>query len=407
MENDIKQRSWFRRDHSAPSISTRQTMPVGYILSGLILLCLIFTFDLMVPQGMAYGVLYVVLVTSTLRSPRWELTLGAAIASTILTLIGFVLSSGESTIGIAFMNRVLIVLGIWVTALICLRQKKTEIGSSRSSLKLAAILENVVDAIITITADGKIHGFNPAAERLFGYSATEVFEKNIKLLMPSPYREEHDGYLARYLETGKRNVIGSGREVVGQRKDGTTFPLHLSVSQVVVEEKDKAEEILFTGIIRDLSEHKQREAEAEQRTHELQIANEKSKANERKSERASQAKSEFLANMSHELRTPLNGVIGMSELLSGTPLSPKQREFVDACRNSGESLLKLINDILDFSKIEAGKMELDFQDFDLEKLMMDTASTMVWRTSEKNLELPCYVDPASRLVLQGDSHRLR
>lgn len=271
MENGIKQRSWLRRDRAAPSVSTKQTMLIGYILSGLVLLCLIFIVDLMVPHGMVYGVLYILLVTSTLRSPRWELTLGAAIASTILTLIGFVLSSGESTIGLALMNRVLIILAIWVTAFICLRQKRSEMV----------------------------------------------------------------------------------------------------------------------------------------RTQELHLANDKSKANERKSKRASQAKSEFLANMSHELRTPLNGVIGMSELLSGTPLSPKQREFVDSCRNSGESLLKLINDILDFSKIEAGKMELDFQDFDLEKLMMDTASTMVWHTSKKNLELPCYVDPASRLVLQGDSHRLR
>ncbi len=124
-------------------------------------------------------------------------------------------------------------------------------------------------------------------------------------------------------------------------------------------------------------------------------------------ESANKAKSEFLANMSHELRTPLNGVIGMSELLSGTQLSPKQQEFVEACRNSGESLLKLINDILDFSKIEAGKLELENHEFDLEELVMDTISTMVWRTSEKNLELPCYIDPASRLVLKGDSYRLR
>lgn len=124
-------------------------------------------------------------------------------------------------------------------------------------------------------------------------------------------------------------------------------------------------------------------------------------------ESANKAKSEFLATMSHELRTPLNGVIGMTELLSGTNLSPKQQEFVDACQNSGESLLMLINDILDFSKIEAGKMELEMHDFDLEEFVMDTISTMVWRTSEKSLELPCYVDSASRFVLNGDHYRLR
>lgn len=124
-------------------------------------------------------------------------------------------------------------------------------------------------------------------------------------------------------------------------------------------------------------------------------------------ELANKSKSEFLANMSHELRTPLNGVIGMTELLSGTKLSPKQQEFVTTCRSSGESLLNLINDVLDFSKIEAGKQELDYHNFDLELLVMDTVSTMSWRSAEKKLELPCYVDPASRLMLNGDSYRLR
>lgn len=124
-------------------------------------------------------------------------------------------------------------------------------------------------------------------------------------------------------------------------------------------------------------------------------------------ELANQAKSDFLANMSHELRTPLNGVIGMTEVLAGTTLTMKQQEFVQTCRNSGESLLKLINDILDFSKIEAGKEELELHQFDLEQLVLDTASTMAWRAAEKKLEMPCYVDPETRYILEGDSYRLR
>ncbi|WP_315853068.1 PAS domain S-box protein [Gimesia fumaroli] len=299
------------------------------------------------------------------------------------------------------------------------KQKEAEVAQHSRELQIAtekskanerrieAIVNTAVDPIITISGIGNIKSFNPAAERLFGYTASEILEKNIKLLMPSPYREEHDGYLARYLATGKQNVIGSGREAIGQRKNGTTFPLHLAVSQVVVENSGKDKEILFTGIIRDLTEQKQKEAEAAERTRELQIATEKSKSNERRAELANRTKSDFLANMSHELRTPLNGVIGMTELLAGTNLSQRQQEFVDACRNSGESLLKLINDILDFSKIEAGKLELDIHDFDLENLVMDTARTMVWRTAEKKLELPSYVHPESRLVLKGDSYRLR
>lgn len=290
------------------------------------------------------------------------------------------------------------------------RTRELQIATEQSKAnerRIEAIVNTAVDPIITISGLGLIKSFNPAAERLFGYSVEEIIDQNIKILMPSPYRDEHDSYLKRYLETGKQNVIGSGREAVGQRKDGTTFPLHLSVSQVVMDEVGKDKEILFTGIIRDLTEQKQKDLEAEQRTRDLQIATQKSKANERRAALASKTKSEFLANMSHELRTPLNGVIGMTELLAGTNLSQRQQEFVDACRNSGESLLKLINDILDFSKIEAGKLELDLHDFDLENLVVDTVRTMVWRSTEKKLELPCYVAPESRVVLKGDSYRLR
>ncbi|QDU09707.1 PAS domain S-box protein [Gimesia aquarii] len=297
MENRNQQRGWSKWSWSTPLKSIKQTIPLRYLLSGLTLLFAILIVDLMTPLGVACGVLYVLLVSSTLWSPRRELTWVVAIASTILTLLGFVFSPVGSSIGKVITNRILSILAIWVTAIICLKQKSSQKEQTRTASEFAiiqerqkqnsshqAILENVVDAIITITSRGIIHAFNPAAERLFGYSTSEVLGKNINMLMPSPYREEHDGYLARYLTTGKQKIIGSGREVVGQRKDGTTFPIHLSVSQVFLEENGQDKEVLFTGIIRDLTEQKQKEKEAEIRTRELQIATEKSKANERRIE---------------------------------------------------------------------------------------------------------------------------
>jgi two-component system sensor kinase FixL len=120
--------------------------------------------------------------------------------------------------------------------------------SNRARQVLAAIFDSAVDGIVVIDARGLIEAFNPAAERLFGYREHEVIGQNVKMLMPSPYREEHDGYLARYRDTGEARIIGIGREVLGRRRDGTTFPLHLSVGDMSVDG-----DIKYTGILHDLS----------------------------------------------------------------------------------------------------------------------------------------------------------
>jgi PAS domain S-box-containing protein len=99
------------------------------------------------------------------------------------------------------------------------------------ALKLEAILTSAVAAIITIDSGGRIETVNPAAETMFGYAAAEIVGRNISMLMPEPYRSQHDTYLAKYLATGRRQIIGIGREVAGLRKDGTTVPLHLSVGE--------------------------------------------------------------------------------------------------------------------------------------------------------------------------------
>jgi PAS domain S-box-containing protein len=125
-----------------------------------------------------------------------------------------------------------------------------------SSQRLRAILDTAVEGIITIDERGRIESLNPAAERTFGYKAAEVIGKNVKILMPSPYREEHDGYIAKYMKTGRAKIIGIGREVVAQRKDGSVFPIDLAVSEVRL-----ADRRLFTGFIRDISERKQLEKE--------------------------------------------------------------------------------------------------------------------------------------------------
>ena len=159
--------------------------------------------------------------------------------------------------------------------------------------RLDAIINTSVDGIIVIDAHGRIESFNPAAERLFGYAAQEVLGRNVDMLMPSPYREEHDTYLARYLATGLAKIIGIGREVQGVRKDGTTFPVQLSVAEITVHGEQK-----FTGILHDLTARVQMEAQLR--------------------EQAALAKlGEMAAVIAHEVKNPLAGIRGAIQVFGG------------------------------------------------------------------------------------------
>jgi two-component system sensor kinase FixL len=127
-------------------------------------------------------------------------------------------------------------------------------GIMSTEAHLKAVLETVIDGIITISRKGIIQTVNPAAEHIFGYSAMEMAGENVNMLMPAPYAGEHDGYLHNYLTTGDKKVIGIGREVTGKRKDDSTFPMELAVSEMEVNG-----ERMFTGIVRDITERKRSE----------------------------------------------------------------------------------------------------------------------------------------------------
>ncbi|MDF3036196.1 MAG: domain S-box protein, partial [Paucimonas sp.] len=144
------------------------------------------------------------------------------------------------------------------------RRREARAALEESEARMRAIFETAVDAIITIDEKGIIDRANPAAERLFGYSEAELIGHNVSMLMPSPYRERHDGYLEHYRNTGQKKIIGIGREVAGQRKDGTTFPMDLAVAEMSFGTRR-----MFTGVVRDISERKQAEAALRQSQAEL------------------------------------------------------------------------------------------------------------------------------------------
>ena len=133
-------------------------------------------------------------------------------------------------------------------------RKKAEAALRESEERFHGVVDSILDGLITMDERGTVQTFNPAAERIFGYSAGEVVGQNVKTLMPEPYHGEHDGYLRNYLRTGEAKIIGSGREVEGRRKDGTIFPLDLAVNEVIV-----SGQRAFSGIVRDITERKQAE----------------------------------------------------------------------------------------------------------------------------------------------------
>ncbi|WP_051958113.1 HAMP domain-containing histidine kinase [Desulfobacter vibrioformis] len=241
----------------------------------------------------------------------------------------------------------------------------------KSEARNRAVVDNLLDGIITIDEKAIIETFNPAAEKIFGYSREEVIGRNVKILMPGAYHRNHDSYIQNYLTTGTKKIIGIGREVSGKRKDGTVFPMDLSVNTMMVRNHE-----LFTGIIRDITQRKQAEA---------QLVEAKEKAEE-----ANRLKSEFLDVMSHELRTPLTVMLGNLPLLSDPGDMPPAEEIVEIVEDiddAGQHLRQLINDILDISKIEAGHMLLNLEALDMEALADDCIATIQGLAQKKNLTL--------------------
>ncbi|NJN18838.1 MAG: PAS domain S-box protein [Oscillochloris sp.] len=246
-----------------------------------------------------------------------------------------------------------------------------------SGLYRQAIVDHAVDGILTIDAHDTITTFNPAAERIFGYSAAEIIGAPAARLIPDPLHRTY-------------KLISSGGEVIGRRRDGTYFPMDLSSGRVLLDERQ-----LFVVIVRDVTRRKRADEE-------LQRALEAAEA-------ASKAKSIFLANMSHELRTPLNAIIGYSELLSESvdDLDPLAiRQDLDRINSAGRHLLSLIDDVLDISKIEAGKMELHLSETPLAPLIHDIGHAVggLIRQNNNQLQVIYHNDPAE---IWADALRVR
>lgn len=242
--------------------------------------------------------------------------------------------------------------------------------------KLSAIIENIVDGIITIDNKGNIKTFNQAARKMFGYRDDEVLGHNIKMLMPEPYHSEHDGYLQNYLDTGVKKIIGIGRELVGLRKNRSQFPLDLAISEVTI---DNAKH--FIGITRDVTERKRIEL----------------------------MQKEFISTVSHELRTPLTSISGSLGLILGGvtgELPEKARALLTIANNNSERLIHLINDILDIEKITAGKMQFNFSINNITSLITQSIEENKGYGEKLNVTFKLVSAPNNEMKVRVDEQRL-
>jgi two-component system sensor histidine kinase/response regulator len=251
---------------------------------------------------------------------------------------------------------------------------------------LASIVESSGNAIYSETSDLTITSWNPAAQKLFGYSASDIVGRSAALLAPIDCRSEFLQHANSVRVSGKAESFETRR----LRKDGKIIDVAITQSPVLDPSGAVA---ALSETAQDISDRKRMETElAQARDAALEGA---------------RLKSEFLANMSHEIRTPLNSVIGMTGLLLDTELNPEQREFAHDVREGGEALLTLINDILDFSKISAGKLVLEEVDFELGRVLEGALELVAEQARGKGLELTSAVDPDVPRYLRGDPGRLR
>jgi len=219
------------------------------------------------------------------------------------------------------------ILGASTIARDITEQKRVEQALRGSEARWRAIVESAVDGIVVIDARGHVEAFNRAAERLFGYAAEEVVGRNVNMLMPAPYHDEHDRYLARYRETGVQKIIGIGREVTGLRKDGSAFPLHLSVGEVLIEGESK-----FTGILHDLTNRVQLETQLREQSALTRLG-------------------EMAAVVAHEVKNPLTGIRGAIQVIGGRlPAGSKDVQIIGDIVARIDALNDLMKDLLLFAR---------------------------------------------------------
>lgn len=269
------------------------------------------------------------------------------------------------------------------------RSRALERSATRNRDMLSGMFRVSPEAIIVTNEKGRIVIFSAGAEAVFGYAGHEIVGGPIERLMPERFRGDHGRHVARFAVGPCDSLqMAERRPILGLRRDGAEIPIEASLARIVA-----GGEILFTTIVRDLTERHEAEARlVEARDH---------------AEQASRAKSLFLANMSHELRTPLNGILGVAEALANSTVDVRQKEMADLIVTSALALEALLTDVLDLARIEAGRMDIVTEPFDLGAMVRSVAALFSASADRKGLGFHLDLPESAEIVLAGDSPRLR
>ncbi|HEX2123465.1 MAG TPA: response regulator [Thermoanaerobaculia bacterium] len=263
---------------------------------------------------------------------------------------------------------------------------RTEDALRESRERYRHIIENANEIIYQADHRGHFTYVNPASIRITGFDENELIGRNYLDLIDPDYRDAAEHFYRHQFQTREESTYFEFPMI-------TKSGVRIWIGQNVLTLDDGERVTGFEAVARDITSRKDVEEE---------LARARDAAIE-----SARAKSEFLANVSHEIRTPLNGVLGMTELLMHTPLAPEQREYADAIRSSGESLLVIVNDVLDLARIESGKLTFEISDFDLDDLVEAVIEAFAARAAAKRLKLRSFIAPDVTRMLRGDAHRIR